>query len=76
MAGIDTLEKSSACAHERALAVRARNFLRSLLFAAKSVAFNLLAREKYFRVLGLIRADGQDLPDALLADTVHRMVFF
>ena len=67
LAGIDTPELGSACVHERMLAVRARNVLRSRLLAAQRVEIDLLARDKYFRVLALIRADGVDLADALLA---------
>ena len=66
LAGIDTPELSSACAHEQALAARARNFLRSRLLNATHVEIDFLARDKYFRVLALIRADGIDLADALL----------
>lgn len=67
LAGIDTPELSSACAHERALAIRARNVLRSRLLAAQVVEITPVARDKYFRVLALISADGHDLANILLA---------
>jgi micrococcal nuclease len=67
LAGIDTPEKGSRCDRERALAVQARNFLRARLRAAREIEIDLIARDKYFRVLTLIRADGVDLADALLA---------
>lgn len=66
LAGIDTPELTSHCASERARAVAARNFLRRALLEAKAVEIDLIARDKYFRVLALIRADGVDLADALV----------
>lgn len=66
LAGIDTPELSSHCASERARAVAARNFIRRALLEATTVEIDLIARDKYFRVLALIRADGVDLADALV----------
>lgn len=67
LAGIDTPELAAPCAAERRAAVAARNFLRAKLLAASTVTITPIARDKYFRVLGLIEADGQDLADALLS---------
>lgn len=66
LAGIDTPELAAPCAEERARAIAARNVLRRALLAAQSVEIDLLARDKYFRVLALIRADGVDLAHELV----------
>jgi endonuclease YncB( thermonuclease family) len=66
LCGADAKRGRTACAEERARAIAARNVLRRALLAAQSVEIDLLARDKYFRVLALIRADGVDLAHELV----------
>lgn len=67
LVGIDTPEMNSACAAERRLAVQAKQFLANRLRGAQTVEIQPVARDKYFRVLALILADGRDLADELVA---------
>lgn len=67
LAGIDTPEMRGACSQERALAVRARAYVRDKLLHAQRVEITPVARDKYFRVLSIITVDGDDLADGLLA---------
>jgi endonuclease YncB( thermonuclease family) len=54
------------CPKERALAKQAKVFLNTHLEAAQDITVEFVARDKYFRVLALIIADGLDLADALV----------
>lgn len=65
--GIDTPEIKGQCDEEVALARKARDFARTLLSEAKEVRLVQASRgDKYFRVLGRLVADGQDLSRSLL----------
>lgn len=67
LAGIDTPEIKGHCPHEKALALRARAYVRERLLDAQHVEITPVARDKYFRVLSIITVDGADLADGLLA---------
>lgn len=66
LVGIDTPEMKGKCDEERALAKQAKAFLNSRLEAAQDISVEFVARDKYFRVLALIIADGMDLADAMV----------
>lgn len=61
-----------ACSRERELALRARAYVRDRLLRAQRVEITPVARDKYFRVLSLITADGADLADELVARGLAR----
>jgi len=64
--GIDTPEIRGQCDKEKALAREARDFVRALLSGAKEIRLVEASREKYFRVLGRLIADGEDVSQALV----------
>jgi endonuclease YncB( thermonuclease family) len=64
--GIDTPEIKGKCDHERMLALQAKAFLTRHLEQAQKIEIELIARDKYFRVLGLIVADGLDVADEMV----------
>jgi len=64
--GIDTPERHSPCADERRQAKAARTFLLDRLAHATRVDLVTPRRDKYFRILALVTADGEDLSAALL----------
>lgn len=66
LVGIDTPEMKGKCAEEKALAKQAKAFLNAKLESAQDITVEFVARDKYFRVLALILADGLDLADALV----------
>ena len=66
LVGIDTPEMKGKCPEERALAKQAKTFLNTHFEAAQDITIEFVARDKYFRVLALIVADGLDLADALV----------
>ena len=65
--GIDTPEIKGQCEQEKTLAREARDFARTMLSEAKEIRLIQASRgDKYFRVLGRLVADGQDISQALL----------
>jgi endonuclease YncB( thermonuclease family) len=66
LVGIDTPEMKGKCDEERALAQQAKAFLNSRLETAQEIKVEFVARDKHFRVLVLIIADGLDLADAMV----------
>jgi endonuclease YncB( thermonuclease family) len=64
--GIDTPEMKGKCDHERMMALQAKAFLVKHLEQAQDIHIELIARDKYFRVLSLIVADGLDLADEMV----------
>lgn len=75
LAGIDTPEMKGKCDQEKMLALQAKSFLTERLERAQTIDIELIARDKYFRVLSLIVADGVDLADEMvkagLANAYH-----
>jgi endonuclease YncB( thermonuclease family) len=66
LAGIDTPEMKGKCDQEKLLASQAKTFLTQHLEQAHNIEIELVARDKYFRVLALIVADGLDLADEMV----------
>lgn len=66
LAGIDTPEIKGKCDQEKLLALQAKSFLNQHLERAQTIEIELVARDKYFRVLSLIVADGLDLADEMV----------
>jgi micrococcal nuclease len=64
--GINTWEIKGRCPNETALAKEARDYLRAQI--AKGIRIDVVApqRDKYFRLLGYLVVDGENLSDALL----------
>lgn len=71
MLGVDAPELDSKEPCEAKKAIEARDFSRNILTKAKKVDLQLMARDKYFRILSDVVADGksvgQQLIDARLA---------
>lgn len=70
--GIDTPEIKGRCPEERALAADARTFLRGKISRATRIDLRAPRRDKYFRLLARLVADGEDLSDSLLAAALAR----
>lgn len=72
--GIDTPERRSRCrtsdqrSHEKALATKATVMLRSQLLSANTIELTNLGRDKYFRVLATVHADGINVTHALMKE--------
>lgn len=64
--GIDTPEMKGRGRCEATRAKEARDVVTSFLQSAKAIEIRNVQRDKYFRVLGDIIADGKSLKDALL----------
>ncbi len=66
VAGVDTPELVSDDPCERVVARVSRNFVRSMLSSASRIDLNDLRRDKYFRILADVTADGESVSQALL----------
>lgn len=66
LAGIDTPEMHGKCAREKSLARQAQAVTTRLLSEAKQIELLDMRRDKYFRVLADIKADGKDIAQVLL----------
>ncbi|MDI3462121.1 MAG: hypothetical protein OJF50_000942 [Nitrospira sp.] len=66
LAGVDTPEIHGKCDREKLLARKAQAFTQGLLNEAKQVELVDMRRDKYFRVLAGIRADGRDVARQLI----------
>jgi micrococcal nuclease len=66
LAGIDTPEMHGKCEREKVLARKAQAVTQQLLKEAKQIELLDMKRDKYFRVLAGIRADGQDVARVLI----------
>ena len=64
--GVDTPEIRGKCQHEKDLALKARDFVRSKLANAKEIRLTKLQRGKYFRVVADVMIDGVSLEQELL----------
>ena len=64
--GIDTPEMKDKRPHIKALAIKARNYLRARLKEAKEVKLISLQRGKYFRIVAQVIVDGQDIGQELI----------
>jgi micrococcal nuclease len=66
LVGIDTPEIKGHCEREKRLAAQARDLLNHELMQAKTIEIRHTARDKYFRVLAEIFADGRDMSDIMI----------
>lgn len=66
MLGVDAAEMDSKEPCEAQKAVEARDLTRSIVAKAKKVDLQLMARDKYFRVLADVVADGKSIGQQLL----------
>jgi endonuclease YncB( thermonuclease family) len=66
LAGVDTPEIHGKCEREKFLARQAQSLTSRLLSEAKQIEFVDMRRDKYFRVLAGILADGRDVATALV----------
>ncbi|WP_447987578.1 thermonuclease family protein [Nitrospira sp. Nam74] len=65
--GIDTPQLNGQCEREKSLAQQARALLESTVRHAKHIEITDVLRDKYFRMLGRLVVDGEDLGAKLLA---------
>jgi endonuclease YncB( thermonuclease family) len=70
--GIDAPELPGRCETERIAAEAARDFLLARLRAARRIEVAPVGRDAYGRLLARVRADGQDVSEALLAAGLAR----
>ena len=66
IAGIDTPERSSKDSCEKRKAMEAKAALEALIYNAERIDIVNPKRDKYFRILGDVRADGQSVAKELL----------
>lgn len=66
IAGVDTPEIREKCPREVQLAQQAKTLTTELLREAKSIELSNLRRDKYFRVLATVVADGKDVGQTLI----------
>ena len=68
--GIDTPEIKGKCEQEKQLALEAKQFTMEMLSKAKVVELRNLQRGKYFRIVADIYADGVNVGDALVNESL------
>ena len=66
LAGIDTPEMKGICEEEKALARQAQAFTQKLMVQAQKIELQEPKRDKYFRVLARVMADGQEVAQELV----------
>lgn len=72
--GIDTPEMRSTCstleqrAHEKALAIKARDHVMLMIANGQRLTLTELDRDKYFRLLAVVKVDGVSVGDELIAN--------
>lgn len=64
--GLDTPEVKGKLPCEKEVARTAQRFVESILKNAKVINLEDVSRDKYFRILATVKADGQSLTDILL----------
>ncbi len=70
--GIDTPEIRGKCPEEKAMAKKARDFLRKKLAEAKEIELLDVDRGKYFRLVASVKVDGQSVGSLLLSKGLAR----
>ena len=68
LAGIDTPEMRAKCPYEKGFAIRAKDRLEGLLMKARVVSVDDARRDKYFRILGEVLADGENVAATLIEE--------
>lgn len=71
--GVDTPEIRSKCDQEKALAIKARDFVRELLANAETIVLKNIDRGKYFRIVADVSVDGVDLGSTLIENGLGRL---
>ncbi|MEO5330171.1 MAG: thermonuclease family protein [Magnetococcus sp. THC-1_WYH] len=64
--GVDTPEIRAKCPAEKRMALEARERVRQLLANAKRITLRETGRDKYFRIVARVEADGVDVGDMLI----------
>lgn len=68
LAGIDTPEMRAKCPYEKGLAIRAKDRLEGMLMKARVISIDDSRRGKYFRILGEVLADGENVAATLIKE--------
>ena len=71
--GVDTPEIRGKCDQEKALAIKARDFVRELLANAETIVLKNIDRGKYFRIVADVSVDGVDLGETLIENGLGRL---
>jgi len=71
--GVDTPEIRGKCDQEKALAIKARDFVRELLADAETIVLINIDRGKYFRIVADVSVDGVDLGETLIENGLGRL---
>ncbi|HAT50611.1 MAG: thermonuclease family protein [Nitrospirae bacterium] len=64
--GVDTPEIRAKCPVEKRMALEARERVRQLLANAKRITLRETGRDKYFRIVARVEADGVDVGEMLI----------
>ena len=70
--GVNTPEIRGKCEEEKALAIKARDFVRDLLANAESIILQNIGRDDFFRILADVSVDGVDLSRTLIQNKLAR----
>jgi len=70
--GVDTPEIRGRCDEEKALAIKARDFVRDLLANAESIILQNIKRGSFFRIVADVSVDGVDLSRTLIQNKLGR----
>lgn len=73
--GIDTPEITDKRENIRALAMKARDYVKERLQKAKTIELNNIRRDKYFRIVADVWVDGKDLASDLLNANLAKPYF-
>lgn len=68
--GIDTPEIKGKCEHEKQIAFEAKQFTMEMLTKAKMIELRNLQRGKYFRIVADVYADGVNVGDELVKESL------
>ncbi|MBF0179946.1 MAG: thermonuclease family protein [Magnetococcales bacterium] len=66
--GVDTPELRARCAQEKEQAMRAKEMVRDLLRNSGHIVLKDVGRDKYFRIVARVVADGVDVGERLLQE--------
>ncbi len=70
--GVDTPEIRGACLFEKQAAIKARDFVTSLLMSANEIVLTDVGKDRYGRVLANVIVDGENLSKILIANNLGR----
>lgn len=73
--GIDTPEIRGRCNKEKELALKAKEFTGGILSKAKVIDLMRIRRDKYFRIVAVIMADGKNVANELLKNRLAYMYY-